>query len=231
MIRANEVSRTRLYLGLTLIVLGILFSLDEMGYEVADQLWTYSPLVLVAAGLSKIFWPGSSAGRFVGLVITFLGAFLLAGNLGWTYLELSDLWPFALVVIGLRLVLSPRKSPSSEDARTLNSLTFLGGSVRSSNSENFKGGDMVAFMGGTDIDLRQAHIQENPAVIDAFAMWGGIDIKVPKDWSVQVQGIPLIGAFEDETEHPAEDSLLDIHPKQILVVKGFAVMGGVGVSN
>ena len=80
-------------------------------------------------------------------------------------------------------------------------------------------------MGGCEVDLRQASIMNGPAVIDAFALWGGVEIKVPKDWSVTVKGIPVIGAYEDSTEPPAVDT------GQHLVVKGFAIMGGIEVTN
>ena len=56
----------------------------------------------------------------------------------------------------------------------------MGGVNRTSNAPDFRGGDMMAFMGGCEIDLRQARIAAGPAVIDAFAFWGGVEIQVPE---------------------------------------------------
>ena len=62
-------------------------------------------------------------------------------------------------------------------------------------------------------------------MIDTFALWGGIDIKVPPDWSVVLQGLPLMGGFEDKTAKPPEGG------RKRLLVRGLAIMGGVEVHN
>jgi predicted membrane protein len=79
-------------------------------------------------------------------------------------------------------------------------------------------------MGGCEIDLRKAGIAADPAVIDTFALWGGIEIYVPDDWEVVNRGFAVMGGFEDKTKRPVE-------PKGRLVVTGFALMGGVEISN
>ena len=61
-------------------------------------------------------------------------------------------------------------------------------SSRRSNSQTFDGADLTAVMGGCEIDLRQASIAPGTeAVIDVFAFWGGIEIKVPEDWTVVIR--------------------------------------------
>ena len=80
-------------------------------------------------------------------------------------------------------------------------------------------------MGGCEIDLRQASIEPGTeAVIDVFALWGGIEIKVPDDWTVVTRVTPLMGGVEDKTRVPQTTD-------KRLVVNGFVVMGGVVVKN
>jgi hypothetical protein len=220
---------TRLILGLTLILIGVAYSLDRLGYLEAERLWDYAPLALVAAGLGKMFHPGSSSGRFIGFLLALVGAWTLAENLGWVESTIWAWWPVLFLLIGLRLVFA-RVGPVERTAGdTVNALAILGGVTRTSNSPSFRGGDLLAFMGGCEIDLRSAAISGGTAVIDAFALWGGIDIRVPHHWTVEVRGIPLLGGYEDSTE--PEPASAEPAERPRLVVKGFAIMGGVDVRN
>jgi predicted membrane protein len=79
-------------------------------------------------------------------------------------------------------------------------------------------------MGGCDIDLRQAAINGD-AFIDVFAVWGGIEIRVPEDWSVAFHVTPLLGGVEDKTRPSLGSS------QQRLTVRGLVVMGSVEVKN
>ena len=94
---------------------------------------------------------------------------------------------------------STAEKPSANEVSSVDALAFMGGTTRTSSSPDFQGGDLLAIMGGCEVDLRQANILHGPAVIDAFALWGGVEIKVPKDWSVTVKGIPVIGAYSAAT--------------------------------
>ena len=68
-------------------------------------------------------------------------------------------------------------------------MAILGGVNRGNNSRDFRGGDLTAIIGGCEIDLRQAAIN-GEAAIDMFAMWGGIEMKVPEDWAVASRVTP-----------------------------------------
>jgi predicted membrane protein len=79
-------------------------------------------------------------------------------------------------------------------------------------------------MGGVEVDLRQASIAQPEAVLDVFAMWGGVEVRVPGDWEVVNRGWAFLGGFEDTTHHSAGTS-------KRLVVTGLAIMGGVEIKN
>jgi len=103
-------------------------------------------------------------------------------------------------------------------------LALMGGLSRKSTTDDFRGGEFAAVMGGVEVDLRGASIQGDEARIEAFAFWGGIEIWVPPDWQVISKGIAFLGAFEDNSRSEPNAS-------KRLVVNGLALMGGVEIKN
>jgi Domain of unknown function (DUF1707)/Cell wall-active antibiotics response 4TMS YvqF len=82
-----------------------------------------------------------------------------------------------------------------------------------------------AMMGGIEIDLTLARFEEAETTIQAFAFMGGIDIYVPEDIVVQVNGTGFMGAFENHALNQAQP-----RPGVPLVkITGLAVWGGVDV--
>lgn len=83
----------------------------------------------------------------------------------------------------------------------------------------------VAMMGGVEIDLTQARFEEAETTIQAFAIMGAVEIYVPEDVTVQVNGFGFMGAFENQVRDQAEP-----RPGMPLVkVNGLALMGAVEV--
>jgi len=121
---------------------------------------------------------------------------------------------------------SPGAAPAYYEAdATINAVGVLGGVGRKSAARDFRGGSLTAIMGGCEIDLRHASIASGEAVVDAFALWGGIEVKVPRDWMVVSKGLPLLGGFVDSTTPPPAPT------GKVLVIRGMAVMGGVEIKN
>ena len=221
-------------LGLIIIAIGVLFTLDNLGVLYAHDYFRYWPALLILYGIVKMIQPQGRPGRFFGLVVTFIGAALLLDRLYILSFSLWDFWPLLIVAIGLSMIWrasagGARRSrewvTTSDSDSIINGTAILSGFRRTSSSQNFQGGDLTAIMGGCEVDLRQASMKEGEAVIDVFALWGGIDLKVPLDWSVVVMGSPLMGGFDDKTARVGGDG------SKVLVVTGAAVMGGVEIKN
>ena len=92
---------------------------------------------------------------------------------------------------------------------------------------NFLGAHMVAIFGGGELNLRQAGMEGDSAVVYATAIFGGIEIKVPDTWQVTSQGTGIFGGFADETSQPSSST----PGLKRLIVKGEAIFGGVGIKN
>jgi hypothetical protein len=129
--------------------------------------------------------------------------------------------PFATAGTG-----AGERAPASYDVDAwIHAVGVLGGVGRKCAARDFRGGSVTAIMGGCEIDLRQASIVSGEAVIDVFSLWGGIEIRVPRDWLVVSKGVPLLGGFEDASTPPPAPT------GKVLVVRGVAIMGGVEIKN
>ncbi len=218
----------RLILGLAIAVLGSLMLLDNLNVIEADPLYRYFlPGVLLAVGLSVLV-----QGSIWGWVWIVGGGWVLAEKLDLVDLSFFQLFlPAVLLLVGGSLVyrtfVRPRTSaPGPDDpASYVRAFAVMSGNERRGIASTFRGGDLAAFMGGVTLDLRQAKMTPEGAVLDAFAFWGGIEIKVPESWQVRGEVIPLMGGFEDKTR-PKPGAV-----EGTLVIRGFAIMGGVEVSN
>lgn len=220
--------RPNIVFGLILTIVGVLFLLHNLGLYYIYDIWKYWPLLLMAAGLSKLVW-GRAGERMFGAVALFIGSVFFVDNVfGW-HVHLGQLWPVILVIVGIsvvaRAIRGPKPPGGAADLSTVvREQAIIGGISRRNTSQSFQGGDLTAFMGGCEIDLRDARMAGPQAVIDCFVMWGGIEIKIPADWIVDPQLSVLAAGFEDKTRPP-------VQPAGRLIIRGTALMGGIEISN
>jgi hypothetical protein len=120
---------------------------------------------------------------------------------------------------------TPASVSATDSTASVTSVAIMSGIQRSTNAAAFRGGELTAVMGGVELDLRQAGLAGGEAVIDVFAFWGGIELRVPEGWTVVGKVVPLMGGYEDKTRPPKHDS------SQRLIVRGMVIMGGIEVSN
>jgi hypothetical protein len=162
---------------------------------------------------------------------------LIGGSILWRAIESArhPATPSVLPPLAGEMPPPPLSTPSTaagdpapgsyETGATINAVGVLGGVGRKSAARDFRGGSLTAIMGGCEIDLRNASIASGEAAIDAFALWGGVEIRVPRDWLVVSKGMPLLGGFVDSTAPPPAPT------GKVLVVRGVAIMGGVEIKN
>ncbi|MEV7382699.1 DUF1707 SHOCT-like domain-containing protein [Streptomyces lydicus] len=82
----------------------------------------------------------------------------------------------------------------------------------------------VCCMGGGEIDLREANFAAREVTITCWAFMGGVNVVVPPGVEVDVRGLGIMGGFDaHEDGTPGEPGA----PR--VIVKGLALMGGVGV--
>jgi LiaF transmembrane domain len=106
-------------------------------------------------------------------------------------------------------------------------MAIFGGIKQRVTVKNFRGGRLTAIFGGFEVDLTRADIEGQTAVIDASALFGGGEIRVPPTWIIEIRGIALLGGYTDETHQEVSDPAT----AKRLIVKGMAALGGVVIKN
>ena len=91
-------------------------------------------------------------------------------------------------------------------------------------SKNFKGGDIVCFFGGAELDMTQADIN-GTVVIDITAILGGAKLIVPAHWEIKSEAHAVFGGIDDKRTVHA--NLVD--PNKVLLIRGTAFMGGIEI--
>lgn len=83
----------------------------------------------------------------------------------------------------------------------------------------------VAVMGGIDVDLREAVVEDGELTLTAVAVMGGIEIVVPDGVEVEMTGFAFMGGRENKARRPGYADA------PLLRVRAYALMGGVEVRN
>ncbi|MEU2423063.1 DUF1707 domain-containing protein [Streptomyces sp. NPDC007851] len=84
----------------------------------------------------------------------------------------------------------------------------------------------LAFMGGGEIDLREANFADREVEINCVAVMGGVSVIVPPGVEVVMRGIGIMGGFD----HYEEQTLPDPGAPRVIVT-GLAFWGGVEVEH
>jgi predicted membrane protein len=213
--------------GVVFIVVGLFLLLEKLGLLPAGFVLHFWPSIFIVIGIVKIAYAG---GRPTGAVLIALGVLLQLNEMGITHLRFWDLWPVLIIVAGLAMLWQAliRERPALSANPQFDAVYVFGGGDRQVNTKNFKGGSLFAVFGGYKVDFSHADIEGSQAVLEANAVFGGGEIRVPENWLVSLQGVGIFGAYEDKTRHFQPDPS---QPTKTLVIRGVAVFGGIEVKN
>jgi predicted membrane protein len=211
--------------GSLVVVLGALLLLDTTGVFPTSTLLLYAPSLLVVVGVWALFQ--SRFQNIVGPVVFItIGAASQAIVLDFATIdEVIVFWPLLVIAFGLSVVLGTyrAKTVATEDAY-MSIFAVFGTVERIVTSKTFEGANLTAIFGSVEVDLRDVDITDRPARINAVALFGAAEVTVPRDWNVQMEVLPVLGAAEDSRRR--YDSISD---EVDLVVGGFTAFGAIEV--
>lgn len=225
--------QAQVFFGVLLLIFGALALVDNLDIFSTRQFFQFWPMVFILVGLLKISRSQQTSGRLIGGAFIALGTLLTLQHMGIVYFRMRDWWPVFIIVAGLVIIFKDKINTSASYSNALdgneqahaesNVSAIMSGAKLQNSTQNFRGGELTAVMGGIELDLRNASIQ-NEATLNVFVMWGGIELKIPNDWTVISQGVPVLGGFEDKTVPPL------VREKK-LFIQGYAIMGAVEIKN
>jgi len=224
-------------LGLVVIGMGLLFLLDNLDILDMHRAFSFWPMLFVVAGTVRLCNTRTQGGVMIGGALVGIGILMMLDRMHVIDFNVRSVWPLLLIGLGVFVVIKALRGRRGmhgllqdgtlrRDAPAdgvIDVVAVLGGFERRITSQDFRGAEITAIMGGCALDMRNASIQ-GEAVINVFAFWGGITLKCPPDWTVILEGTPILGGFEEKTI-VAPDS------GKRLIVRGYAIMGGVEVRN
>ena len=223
----------RIVFGLVLTTIGgllLLSRLDLLPVELhIGELWPLIFFILAFVSLSKLDFGGF-------LVFTALGAvfFLPKIRPDISITDILSQWPLFLVAIGIWTVIrsflpepgSKRGESEGENGSHPGSMAIFRTIVWRPRSQSYRGDQATAFVGAYTLDLNDTELAAEGAVVDVFSFWGGVEIRLPDNWAVDVRVIPFMGGF-DEKSRSGRPVSADA-PR--LLIRGFVVMGGLEIT-
>ncbi len=100
---------------------------------------------------------------------------------------------------------------------------ILSGSERKGRWEPARYTNVLAFMGGIDLDFSEAGIPPGVIEITVFCLMGGLDIIVPEGVNVEVNCVPIMGGVDRKIDDE------QVRGAPTIRIKGLIVMGGIDI--
>ena len=119
----------------------------------------------------------------------------------------------------LKRVLRSRGDATSDEIALV---AIFDGVQLESRAAAFRGGSMLAWLGGIEVDLREAQLAPD-ARLSLTALLGGIAVRIPEEWRVESSVRTLAGGV-DVKALGADDP-----GAPTLRIDGLAVLGGIAV--
>ena len=240
--------------GAALIAIGALFLIDALGFADMSAVLMWTPSLFIAIGVLRmiarrfrgILGPGMMVivGGFVQMIVL---------DVDWIII-----FPATLIAVGVLLLFGRRRllrggsgrsggpaggEPSSASHQThippvdefeydaeggLRVTSVFGSSHRRVSSDGFRGGEVVAFAGASNLDLRELGALSSPATLDVNCVMGEVALRVPPDWSVHINNTVFMGEAKDNRPRVLDP---DAAASADLTITGAVVMGSLKIDD
>jgi predicted membrane protein len=215
-------------IGVIIVALGVLLIFPTTSSFLRQGNWW--ALILIIGAIVSIVKNGVSVAN---LVMGFIGVSLFFRRWNWfpSWLRGRSLWGIIVVIIGVFFLLNlssrrkeghytPSQREDGENSPSYSAI-FSGQDIKNK-SENLDGTTLFALFGGLKGDFSQAKI-EGDIVIDATAIFGGIELIFPPGVEVVSRSTPLFGGVENKRQSPPDNNAPTV------TIRALSLFGGVTI--
>ena len=207
-----KLSPGRFVIASVLIVLGVVFligNLDIIDVDVGGFIADWWPAVLILLGVYGI--ARARAARRGQIVLVAAGVVLLLMTLD--VVDSRLIWPVIIIGIGVWFLLGGRRGqrpPTVEvsrveerDGNSIDVSALFGASEQCVTAQSLRAGKVSATFGSVVLDMGGAK-PAGDAVLDVDVFMGSVELRVPDEWTVTVNGAPTFGSIEQSRPQPPE---------------------------
>lgn len=224
----NKVDK-RVLLGSILIGLGGLFflnSLDIFDFNFGRVIFSWQ-FFFIIIGMYLVL---NTSRKMLGGILAGLGfIFILPRIFPSIDYDGSVVLAIILIAFGSYIILNQKKKTEETDdlgqisKDVIDDVAIFGGGTKIITSDNFRGGNITAVFGGSEIILKGCKLAEGTNSIDILAVFGGTTIVVPADWNVIMNVTSIFGGFSNKG---IKDPNSFVDQSKTLIIKGLVVFGG-----
>lgn len=208
-----ETKTHRIFVGITLIILSIILIISKFGFLNDFGIWSLLFTIFLIYVIIKSIHPINFGGilfPIAFLCIIYNKQLNIEVLTPWTVLVVA-----ALGTIGLSMIFHEKKYDKSykrigdykfdvidsEDESNVVQKTSFGATTKYINSENFKQADFDCNIGAMEIYFDKANVKEGKAIVRINAYCSGINLYVPKKWSVENHLEVFLSGVEQKNEN------------------------------
>ncbi|OGU78405.1 MAG: hypothetical protein A2W11_03455 [Ignavibacteria bacterium RBG_16_35_7] len=248
---------SKILVGALLIIIGGLFllrSFQILPFEITHVIFSWRFILFIIGIIILI----NSNNKILGIILTTIGGLLLFPRI-FPDIDIDGKLILGVIIIALGVYVIFRSSGGKIQSKFggtsdhfskdyLDDVAVFGGGTKVLTSNSFKGGNITAIFGGSEIDLTACKLAEGNNVLNITAIFGGSEIDltacklaegnnvlnitaifggstiiVPRDWNVLLNVTPLFGGFSNKIRR--EPNLV-VDQSRTLIIKGIAMFGG-----
>ncbi len=207
-----------------LVLLAANLNMLPMGWT--DILFSW-PMILVAVGVFNLF-KGDFKAAFI---LSVIGGFFIVTK-HFPEMDIAKFWPVLVILGGFMLFFKKPgacckrsfRSTDSVDNDVIEEIAVFGGGSRIVESQNFKGGSVIAVFGGSDLSLEKCTLSTEGATLELIAVFGGSKLLIPRGWNVKTEVVSIFGGFDDKRTFISSNDVED--SQKTLIIKGYTIFGG-----